>query len=129
MKTKLLYQDLTYKIRGTVFNVYNILGPGHKESVYHKALQKEFTSQNLKFVSEKSLDVFYKDEKVGVYRPDFIVEDKVLVEIKALDFLAREAKKQLDYYLRGTSYKLGLLINFGPELKIIRRIYESARIR
>src|SRR3989338_1229264 len=108
MKTKLLYQDLTYKIRGTVFNVYNILGPGHKESVYNKALQKEFTSQNLKFVSEKSLDVFYKDEKVGVYRPDFIVEDKVLVEIKALDFLAREAKKQLDYYLRGTSYKLGL---------------------
>jgi len=126
---KLLYSDLTYQIRGAAFNVFNTLGSGHKESIYHKALAKEFSSREIKFVGEKSLNVFYKADKVGVYKPDFIVEDKVIIEIKALEYLPLEAKKQLDYYLRGTDYKLGLLVNFGPKLTIIRRIYESARIR
>jgi len=129
MTSTLLYADLTYKIRRAVFDVFNTLGPGHKESVYQKALAKEFSSQKIQYLSEKSLDVFYKGDKVGVYKPDFIVEDRVVVEIKALGFFPQEAKKQLDYYLRGTNYKLGLLINFGPKLTIIRRIYESARIR
>lgn len=126
---ELLYKDLTYKVRGAIFNVYNALGSGHKESVYHKALAKEFDLQRINYTSEQSLDVIYKGEKVGLYKPDFIVEDKVLIELKALPILPVYSLRQLNYYLRGTSYKLGFLVNFGPELTIKRRIYESARIR
>lgn len=124
---KLLYEQLTYKIRGAIFAVYQGLGSGYKESVYQKALAKEFTLRRIPFVREKVLDVIYKEEKVGVYRPDFIVDDKVIIEIKALEYLPLEAKKQLDYYLRGTDYKLGLLVNFGPKLSITRWVYDTAR--
>ena len=125
---KLLYEDLTYEIRGAIFAVHQALGPGHKESVYQKALAKELTIRNIPFMKEKILDVVYKDEKVGTYKPDFIVDDKVIIEIKAVPFLPRDAEVQLSYYLRGTNYKLGLLVNFGSKkVDIRRRIYSAQR--
>lgn len=127
-KVDLLYEDLTYKVRGAMFAVHKELGPGHKESVYKKALAKELTEQDIPFETEKVLDVVYKDEKVGVYRPDFIIDDKVIIEIKAVSFLPRGAETQMSYYLRGTKYKLGLLVNFGSRrLDIRRRIYDTSR--
>ena len=136
---KLLYEELTYRIRGAMFAVHQALGPGHKQSlrssppeadaglkegVYHKALSKEFEIRNIPFISEKIVDVIYKSEKVGVYRPDFIVDDKVVIEIKAVPFLIKGAEVQMSYYLRGTQYQLGLLVNFGSKtLDIRRRIY------
>lgn len=127
-KRRLLYGDLTYQIRGAMFAVHTALGPGHKESVYHKALAKEFTLTGIRFVTEKALDVSYKDEKVGVYRPDFVVDEKVIIEIKAVPFLAKNAESQMSYYLRGTNYQLGLLVNFGSKrLDIRRRIYSAPR--
>lgn len=127
-KRRLLYEDLTYKIRGAMFAVHSALGPGHKESVYQKALAQEFGGRGISFIREKVLDVFYKDEKVGVYRPDFVVDDKVVVEIKAVPFLAKNAEVQMSYYLRGTKYELGLLVNFGAKkLDIRRRIYSLPR--
>lgn len=125
---KLLYGDLTYKIRGAMFAVHTALGPGHKESLYQKALAKELTERGILFTREKGLDISYKEEKIGVYRPDFIVEDKVIIEIKAIPMLAKNAEAQLSYYLRGTSYELGLLVNFGAKrLDIRRRIYTHPR--
>lgn len=118
---KLLYSELTYKIRGSVFQVYNILGFGHKELVYHKALEIEFKKQGIRFKDEVSLPVFYENEKVGVYKPDFVIEDKVLIEIKALPFITRDSEVQLVYYLKGTRYNLGLLVNFGAKKLEIRR--------
>lgn len=79
----LIYTDLTYKIRGSVFKVYNTLGFGHKEGVYHKALAIEFKKNNIPFKEEIPIDVRYENEKVGIYKPDFVVDDKILIEIKA----------------------------------------------
>lgn len=118
----LLYEDLTYKIRRAVFDVYNTLGYGHKENVYQKALAKELKDLKINYEQEKSLPVKYKQEKVGNYRPDFIVDNKVIIEIKAANFTPKDAVKQLTYYLKGTGYKLGLLVNFGMPRLYIKRV-------
>ena len=78
----LIYGELTYKIRRAFFNVYNTLGYGHRESVYQNALEKEFAALSIPYEKEKSLDVFYNKDKVGIYRPDFLIDDKVIVELK-----------------------------------------------
>lgn len=123
----LLYSDLTYKIRGSVFNVYNTLGFGHKEGVYHKALAIEFKKNKIPFTEEIPLDVNYEGEKVGVYRPDFVVDNKILIEIKAVEYMTRDPEVQMMYYLKGTNYKLGLLINFGSnKLGIRRKIWSGS---
>ncbi|MBU1180492.1 GxxExxY protein [Patescibacteria group bacterium] len=118
----LLYEEETYKIRGSIFNVYNTLGFGHKEDVYQKALSIEFKKNNIKFEEQKSLNIIYNSEKVGNYRPDFIADDKIIIEIKATEFTLDKFKKQLKYYLSGTNYQLGLLVNFGSSKLEIHRI-------
>jgi ATP-dependent DNA helicase RecG len=126
--SKLLYEDLTYRIRGALFNVYNKLGGGHKEIIYHKALEEEFKNQDLNFETEKLIPVRYGSKKVGDYKPDFVVEGRVVLELKALPFIGKLEDKQLRYYLKGSEYKLGLLVNFGDrELQIKRVIYDSIR--
>lgn len=123
-----LYEEESYQIRGACFEIWKRFGSAFKESVYHKALAKEFKDRNLPFASEKAIDVIYKDEKVGVYRPDFIVSDIIIIELKVKPFLTKEDERQFWYYLRGSNYKLGFLVNFGSEkLEIRRRIYERAR--
>src|SRR3972149_7719135 len=117
-----LYPELTYKIRGAMYKVHKTLGSGHKESVYHKALAKEFDLQNIPYETEKILSVIYEDTKVGNYIPDFIVGGRVLVELKAVPILPKQAENQLSYYLKGTSYKLGLLVNFGSNSLVIKRM-------
>jgi len=118
----LLFADLTYKIRGTIFTVYNQLGFGHKEQVYQKALEKELIETKLPFKREVSLNVRYKDEVVGNYRPDFVVDDKVIVELKAVEFMPKSFETQLIHYLKTTGYQLGLLVNFGSTKLVIRRL-------
>jgi GxxExxY protein len=120
----LLYEDLSYKIRGCAFEVYNNLGFGHKESVYQKALALEFKNKDIKFTAEESLPIIYQGEKIGLYRPDFIVDKKIIVELKAVPFMPKSYETQLTYYLKGTNYELGFIINFGaPKLDIRRKIW------
>lgn len=124
----LLYGDLTYKIRGAVFTVHKTLGSGHKELIYHKALSVEFKKQGLKFVEEKPIPIKYEKVKVGIYRPDFVIEDKIIVEIKAVPFMIKNHLEQIKHYLMATDYKLGLLINFGARKAQIKRIiYDQAK--
>jgi len=123
-----LYGDLTYKVRGAMYKVHKTLGSGHKEGVYHKALVKEFELQKIPYTTEKTLPVIYEGVMVGNYRPDFIIDDRVLIELKAVPIMPIQAESQLSYYLRGTSYKLGLLVNFGAKSLIIKRkIWDKAR--
>jgi len=123
-KKKLIYADLTYKVRGAVFVVYNELGFGHKEQVYQKALASEFDHEKIPYKREKSLSVKYKDTIVGNYKPDFVVGDKLVLEIKAVEFMPKSFDTQLINYLKITQYQLGLLINFGsPKLYIKRLIW------
>lgn len=115
---------MSYKIRGCVFNVYNNLGFGHKENIYQKALALELENKNLNFVAEKSLPITYQNKKIGIYKPDFIVDGKIVLEIKAVPFMPKSYEAQLTYYLKGTNYRLGFIINFGsPILDIRRRIW------
>lgn len=123
-----LYAGLTYKIRGAMYKVHKTLGSGHKESVYQKALAKEYDLQNIPYKTEKTLPVVYEGSIVGYYKPDFVVDDKVLIELKALPFLSTQAEKQLSYYLRGTPYKLGLMVNFGARSLVIKRkVWDKGR--
>ncbi len=124
MSADYLYAGLTYKVIGALFEVHKALGPVHKESIYHEAIKVEFGIQDIPFVEEKPLDVRYKGKKLGVYKPDFVIDDKVILEIKAVPVLAKPMVDQMSYYLRGSRYKLALLANFGTNrLDVRRRIY------
>lgn len=123
-KGGLLYEELTYKVRRAIFNVYNELGPGFKENIYQKSLKEEFKKCHIPFQTEKNIDIFYHNKKVGNYKPDFIIDNKIIVELKAIPFIGKLEKKQVWHYLKGTKYKLALLVNFGQtKLQIERIIY------
>ena len=128
IESKLLYEELTYKIRGVFFAVRKAVGLGHKENIYQNILEQEFKKSDLSFEKEKIIDIFHEDKKVGVYRPDFIIENKVIVEIKSLPFIGKKEKIQLQTYLKGSDYKIGLLVNFGgKDVEIERFIFDKAR--
>lgn len=116
-----MYKDLSYKIVGCFYKVYNTLGPGHKEDIYQKALGIEFENQKIEYISKKRLPINYEEKKVGIYEPDFIIEDKILVEIKSVITMPKVFEKQLYYYLKGSEYRLGYMINFGSNKIDIRR--------
>lgn len=121
---KLEYEGLTYKIRGAIFEVYNILGPGFKEIVYHNSLREEFDKRKIEYSEKERIKIAYKSKQVGIYEPDFIVEDKVIIEIKAVDIMPKVFEKQLYSYLKATKYKVGILVNFSSDkLDIRRRIH------
>ncbi|MDC1205398.1 GxxExxY protein [Candidatus Pacebacteria bacterium] len=126
--SKLLYENLTYKIRGAAFAVKKTLGTGHKESVYQSALAVELLKQGLSFQQEKRLPVMYDGKRVGYYQPDLIIEDKIIIELKALPRISQQNQRQTWDYLRGTQYRLALLINFGSQEPTVKRIvYDEAR--
>ncbi|MDD5496663.1 MAG: GxxExxY protein [Candidatus Omnitrophica bacterium] len=119
-----LHKELTYKIIGCVYEVHKELGSVHKELIYHKALAIEFKSKGISFEEEKGIDVRYKGRKIGSYRPDFIIDDKVILEIKVSPFITKAMKDQVYYYVKGTKYGLVLLVNFGSgRVEIKRLIY------
>lgn len=123
-----LYEDLSYQIRGCAFSVYNVLGFGHKEGVYQKALAMELEKKNIPFEKEKTIPIHYEGKKVGIYRPDFVIDSKVLVELKAVPFMPKDYETQLTYYLKGSDFTLGFLINFGSKhLDIRRRVWSNQR--
>ncbi|MBU1147186.1 MAG: GxxExxY protein [Candidatus Omnitrophica bacterium] len=125
---KVIYKDLSYKIVGCLYEVFNELGPAHKEQIYHEALKVSFDSKNIKYKSKAKLKIRFKGENVGIYEPDFIIDDKVIIEIKSVLIMPKVFEKQLYYYLRGTRYKLGYLVNFGSnKIDIRRRVYEKTR--
>jgi GxxExxY protein len=126
---KLLYEKESYEIRGACFAVWKEFGSAFKERVVERALAKEFEERGLSINRQKQIGVFYKNEKMGTYIPDFIINDKIIMEIKVKPALIQEDKRQFWYYLRGSHYKLGFLVNFGTKnLEIIRRVYDTARI-
>jgi len=121
MAEKILYKELSYKIVGCFYKVYNALGPGHKEDIYHRALKIEFDKQNIKYLSKRRLRIEYDGKEVGVYEPDFIIEDKIIVEIKSVLYLPKVYELQLYYYLKGSDYRLGYIVNFGSDKIVIKR--------
>lgn len=123
-----LYERETFLIRKACFNVWNKLGSAFKESAIDKALTLELQKLGLKVKDQKRIDIRYDGRKVGTYVPDKIINDIILFELKRKSFLTKQDRHNFWNYLRGSSYKLGLLVNFGDDkLEIKRVVYDKAR--
>jgi len=128
--SKLLESDLSYKIRGCFYSVFNKYGPGLKEIIYQKALEEEFNKQKIKFHSQKRINIYSLDsgKLLGTYIPDFIVEEKIIVELKANSYLTQIDINQQRSYLRANMYEIAYLVNFGVnKLEIKRSIFTNDR--
>lgn len=117
-----LYKDLTYRIIGALYEVHKELGSVHKETIYHKTVAIELKNKDVPFIEERPIDVKYKGKTIGIYRPDFIIDDKVILEIKVTPMIIKAMQDQVYYYVRGTKYKLVLLANFGTSKVSIKRL-------
>ena len=110
----LLYEDLTFQIRKAIFNVYNYWGPGLLETIYEKSLMIELETMGLKVECQKHISVVYRGKEIECdYRLDLLVEDKVIIELKAVENLQPIHKMQLSTYLKITGKRLGILVNFN----------------
>lgn len=116
------YSDITGKIIKAFYIVYNKLGYGFLEKVYENAMMIELRKLGLNCENQKSISVYYDEELVGDYNADIIVEDKVIVELKAIEGLIQKNELQLVNYLKATRIEVGLLLNFGPKPQHIRRV-------
>ncbi|TSC96657.1 MAG: hypothetical protein Athens101426_236 [Parcubacteria group bacterium Athens1014_26] len=121
-KDKIIFPDLSYKIIGSTFEVFNELGWGLSEKDYQKALMKEFERRKIKFKREVYIPLQYKNINIGRYYADFIIEDKILLEIKVVSRFGYVHVKQLFGYLKSAGVKLGILLYFTKEGIKYRRV-------
>jgi len=118
----IVYKELSYKVIGAAMEVHINLGPGFLESVYDEAFGIELKRINLRFEYQKDLRIFYKGEKLAKeFRVDYMIEDKILVENKAVKVITEIEEAQMHNYLKATGLKLGIIINYGsPSLEYKR---------
>jgi len=121
----LKHEDLTDGIIGAFFEVYNSLGYGFLEKVYENALCAEFKLRGLSFTQQQPIKVKYRGHVVGEYFADLLVEDSVIVEVKAVRTLLPEHGAQLLNYLKATECEVGLILNFGPKAKVVRKVLDN----
>lgn len=121
------YEELTHKIIGAAYQVYNKLGFGFLESVYRKAMVIQLTKGDLKVEEEKPLKVYYDNQVVGDFYVDLFVEEAVIVELKSVQNLTKEHEVQLVNYLTALNKEIGLLINFAPSGVQVKRKYREFR--
>jgi len=116
--------NLTEKIIGCAYTVHNTLGPGFLEKVYENALRIELQKLGLSVKQQEPIEVVYDGQVVGEYYADLWVEDRVVIELKAIQMLAKQHEVQLVNYLTATSINSGLLLNFGPSVQVKRKFRE-----
>ena len=122
---ELIHEEVTTKIIKAFYKVYNSLGYGFLEKVYESAFYIEILQSNLQVVRQCKIQVFYDGYEVGEYFADLLVEDIVIIEIKAAVNLAEEHERQLINYLKATNKEVGLLMNFGKKPEFIRKVYRN----
>ena len=125
---KYLHQELTSEIIAAFYKVYNTLGFGFLEKVYENALKYELKKMKFKVDKQKPITVYYNDLTVGEYFADLIVENKVIIELKAAETLIEEHELQLINYLKATDIEVGLLLNFGKKPEIRRKIFSNKSV-
>jgi GxxExxY protein len=123
----LLHRNLSDTILKIYFEVYNELGYGFLEKVYQNAMYFELKSQGYKVEAQKQIKVYYKSQLVGDYFADLLIEDSIILELKACSCLMDEHKAQLLNYLKATEVEIGLLLNFGTTPEFKRSIYTNDR--
>jgi GxxExxY protein len=122
-ENNLLYKEESFQIVGAAMEVHKTLGFGFLETVYQEALEKEFAFRNIPFASQYPLRIRYKEIYLSkTYVADFVVFEKIIVEIKALDGLTNDHVSQVLNYLKATDYRLGILINFGSKSLQSKRV-------
>jgi len=125
--TSLLYKSITDSILKVYYEVYNELGYGFLEKVYQNAMYFELKSLGYKVEAQKQIKVYFKKQLVGEYYSDLLVEDKVIVELKATELIMNVHVAQIMNYLKATPIEVGMLLNFGEEPEFKRIIYTNDR--
>ena len=120
--TKILFKELSYKIIGAAMEVHRILGTGFLEAVYEGALAHELTLRGIPFERQQRLPVYYKDQLVGQYVADFVIDGQIILELKAVSSLTKMHEAQAHNYLAATGLRLAILLNFGAESLQQKRI-------
>ncbi len=123
----MLHEELSGLILESFYKVYNTLGFGFLEKVYENALMIELTKRGIECRQQQRIEVFYEEERVGDYYADIIVENKIILEIKAAKSIAEEHEFQLLNYLKATETEIGLLLNFGKKPEFKRKIFTNDR--
>ncbi len=121
-ENKVIYKELSFKVLELCFEVHNILGPGYSEKIYEEAVTKELKSKGIGYERQKLIEIYYKGEKIGEYRLDLVVGNKIILELKAISELNSIYEAQLLSYLKATKMKLGILVNFGGKKVEYKRI-------
>ena len=121
----MIYEEITRKIIGCAMKVHSTLGNGFQEVIYQRALAIEMTKQGLSFQREMEMTIYYEGEDIGTRRVDFFVEEKIMVELKAITELNDSNLNQCQNYLEAYNLPVGLLINFGSNSLQYKRIYNS----
>ncbi|MBU4142493.1 GxxExxY protein [Patescibacteria group bacterium] len=125
---KFLYKKESFDIIDACQEVWKEFGGSFKEKIIDRALEIALKEKGYKIESQKRIDIYFKDQKVGIYIPDKIINGIILLELKCKPFITREDEKQFWHYLKASPYKLGFLINFSPKkLEFRRRVYDMAR--
>jgi len=121
---KFLHKELSYKLVGAIYSVSNTYGSGQKELVYQNALAEELEDLGIPFEREVSISIksVKTGKTLGNYRLDFVIDGKIVVEVKAVKFTPRKMEQQLYSYLRSTPYQVGYLVNFGSSKLYLKRV-------
>ena len=127
MKTEYKHKELTEKIIKGFYEVYNELGYGFLESVYEKALILVLDSYSLNVHSQVDINVIFREQNIDSFRADLIVENKIIIELKAVKYILPEHEAQILNYLKATENEIGLLLNFGTKPQIKRYIFDNER--
>jgi GxxExxY protein len=125
--TEVKQKELTEKIIGIFYKVFNALGYGFLEKVYENAMLIVLERERVPVISQAPIKVTYEGKVVGEYFADMLVDGKVIVEIKAGKYLAPEHEAQLLNYLKATEAEVGLLVNFGPKPQVKRKVFDNFR--
>jgi GxxExxY protein len=124
---ELKHKDLTEKIIRVFYNVYNALGYGFLEKVYENSMAIELNQAGLKSIQQVPIPVYFRGAVVGEYFADLVIDNLVLVELKATSKLIEQHEAQLLNYLKATHYEIGLLLNFGPTPEFRRKAFDNAK--
>lgn len=123
----LKHKELTDGILKTFYEVYNELGYGFLEKVYQNSMYIELKNKGYKIEAQNKIKVYYKGTEVGEYYADLMVENLVILELKAVDYIVKDFENQILNYLRSTDCEVGLLLNFGKKPEFRRKIFENNR--
>lgn len=121
-KTNLIHADLSYKVIGALFDVWTTLGHGHKERIYQKAVAKSLTMGGIRFTEQAPAKLMYRGDAIGMYYFDFLIDDRLILELKVREYFSKHDIEQLYSYLKASSLKLGLIAHFTRSGVKFRRV-------